>query len=125
VSLGHDNGIAFGHNQLAEVDRGWRGHKQVRDLRPVYHRKEERIRAHVILCWLALLLVRVAETKTGDAWPHLRRELERLQVGTFEGSAGFFRKGTALAPAQKAIFRKLEIQEPAEMQEIRPRAKAS
>jgi len=26
------------------------------DLRPVHHRKEERIRAHVLLCWLALLL---------------------------------------------------------------------
>jgi transposase len=30
---------------------------QVIDLRPVYHRLEERIRAHVILCWLALLLI--------------------------------------------------------------------
>jgi transposase len=30
--------------------------KQVIDLRPVYHRREDRIRAHVILCWLALLL---------------------------------------------------------------------
>ncbi len=117
--------IALGYKQLAEVERGWRDLKHVLDLRPVYHRKEERIRAHVLLCWLALLLVRVAETKTGDAWPHLRRELERLQVGTFEGQAGFFRKRTALTAAQKAIFRNLEIQEPAEMQEIRPRAKAS
>lgn len=117
--------IALGYKQLAEVERGWRDLKHVLDLRPVYHRKEERIRAHVILCWLALLLVRIAETKTGDAWPNLRRELERVQVGTFEGSAGFFRKRTALTAAQKTIFRRLHIQEPAEMQEIRPRAKAS
>jgi transposase len=39
--------------------------KSVLDLRPVYHRFEERIRAHVLLCWLALLLVRVAENTTG------------------------------------------------------------
>lgn len=117
--------IALGYKQLAEVERGWRDLKHVLDLRPVYHRKEERIRAHVVLCWLALLLTRVAETKTGDTWPNLRRELERLQVGTFEGPAGFFRKRTTLTPAQKAIFRKLQIQEPAEMQEIRPKAKAS
>jgi len=117
VSLGHDNGIAFGHNQLAEVDRGWRGHKQVRDLRPVYHRKEERIRAHVILCWPALVPVRVAETTCGDRWPHLRRELERLQVGTFEGQAGLFRKGTDLTAAKKAVFRKRRISEPPELQE--------
>jgi transposase len=117
--------IALGYKQLAEVERGWRDLKHVLDLRPVYHRKEERIRAHVILCWLALLLTRVAETKTGDAWPALRRELERLQVGTFESQAGFFRKRTALTPAQKAILRKLDIQEPAEMQEIRSATKAS
>jgi hypothetical protein len=30
--------------------------KSVLDLRPVYHRLEDRIRAHVLLCWLALLL---------------------------------------------------------------------
>ncbi len=117
--------IALGYKQLSEVERGWRDLKHVLDLRPVYHRKEERIRAHVVLCWLALLLVRVAETKTGENWPALRRELERLQVGTFEGPTGFFRKRTALTAAQKTIFRKLQIPEPAEMQAIRPRAKAS
>lgn len=117
--------IALGYKQLSEVERGWRDLKHVLDLRPVYHRKEERIRAHVLLCWLALLLARVAETKTGDTWPNVRRELERLHVGTFEGSAGFFRKRTALTAAQKAILRKLEISEPPEMQEIRLAAKAS
>lgn len=38
---------------LPEVERGWRDIKQVIDLRPVYHRNEERMRAYVILCWLA------------------------------------------------------------------------
>jgi len=117
--------IALGYKQLAEVERGWRDLKHVLDLRPVYHRKEERIRAHVLLCWLALLLIRVAETKTGDTWPTLRRELERLQVGTFEGPAGFFRKRTALTATQKAVFKKFQISEPPEMQEMRPAAKAS
>ena len=62
--------IALGYRQLLEVERGWRDMKQVIDLRPVYHRKEERIRAHVILCWLALLLARIAENATGDTWPN-------------------------------------------------------
>ena len=57
--------IALGYRQLLEVERGWRDMKQVIDLRPVYHRKEERIRAHVILCWLALLLARIAENAAG------------------------------------------------------------
>ena len=61
--------------------------KSVLDLRPVYHRLEERIRAHVILCWLALLLIRVAENHTGQTWPAMRRELQRIHIGTFTGPA--------------------------------------
>ena len=60
--------IALGYKQLLEVERGWRDMKQILDLRPVYHRREDRIRAHVLLCWLALLLIRVAETTAGGPW---------------------------------------------------------
>ena len=60
--------IALGYKQLLEVERGWRDIKQIIDLRPVYHRREDRIRAHILLCWLALLLIRVVETTTGQTW---------------------------------------------------------
>jgi transposase len=68
--------IAAGYKQLLEVERGWRDLKTHLDLRPVHHRREDRIRAHVQLCWLALLLVRIAET--GDptrTWRRIREEL--------------------------------------------------
>src|SRR4051795_7583767 len=64
--------IALGYKQLLEVERGWRDMKQVLDLRPVYHRLEDRIRAHVLLCWLALLLARIVETRTATTWPRAR-----------------------------------------------------
>lgn len=32
-----------------------------KEIRPVYHRLPERIESHVLLCWLAMLLIRVAE----------------------------------------------------------------
>src|SRR5216684_5438988 len=64
--------IALGYKQLLEVERGWRDMKQVLDLRPVYHRREDRIRAHVILCWLALLLIRVTENTAGQPWNRIR-----------------------------------------------------
>ena len=56
--------IAVGYKELLEVERGWRDLKQMLDLRPVYHRREHRIRARVLLCWLALLLIRVARRTT-------------------------------------------------------------
>jgi Transposase DDE domain len=114
--------IALGYRQLLEVERGWRDMKQVIDLRPVYHRKEERIRAHVILCWLALLLARVAESAAGQTWPELRRQLDRIAVGTFAGPAGTFRQRTEITPAQAAILEKLGIDPPPRIYQLTPAA---
>jgi transposase len=117
--------IALGYKQLYEVERGWRDMKQVIDLRPVYHRKEERIRAHVVLCWLALLLIRVTETTCGGAWPNLRRELEKIKVGTFTGPAGSFRQRTEITASQRVILGKLELAEPPRIQQLTPALEAS
>ncbi|MCW2933612.1 MAG: transposase [Actinomycetia bacterium] len=103
--------IALGYKQLLEVERGWRDMKQVIDLRSVYHRREDRIRAHVLLCWLALL-ARIAENATGQTWPEIRRELDKIHVGTFTGPAGTFRQRTELAKAQRDILRTLKIDAP-------------
>src|SRR5665811_649585 len=117
--------IALGYKQLLEVERGWRDMKHVLDLRPVYHRKEERIRAHVLLCWLALLLIRISETTCSDTWPNLRRELERLHLGSFGGAAGTFRQRTEVTAKQRAILGTLELREPPRIQELTPSAEAS
>ena len=112
--------IALGYKQLLEVERGWRDMKQIIDLRPVYHRLEERIRAHVILCWLALLLIRVIETTAGDTWSSIRRHLDRLHVGTFAGPAGTFRQRTELTRPQRDLLAKLAIPPPKQIVELEP-----
>jgi hypothetical protein len=110
--------IAIGYKQLLEVERGWRDMKQVLDLRPVYHRLEERIRAHVLLCWLALLLIRIAETSTGQTWPAIRRELDRIHLGTFTGPAGTFRQRTELTKTARDLFAQLGITPPGQIIEL-------
>jgi len=110
--------IALGYKQLLEVERGWRDLKQVIDLRPVYHRLEERIRAHVILCWLALLLVRIVETTTGATWQTLAAELNRLQVITFTGPDGTFRQRTELTKPQRDIYATLQLDPPSKIIEL-------
>jgi hypothetical protein len=112
--------IALGYKQLLEVERGWRDMKSVLDLRPVYHRLEERIRAHVLLCWLALLLVRVAENTAGQTWPVMRRELDRIHLGTFTGPAGTFRQRTEPAKPARDLFSKLAIDQPRKIHELTP-----
>jgi hypothetical protein len=110
--------IAAGYKQLLEVERGWRDMKSVLDLRPVYHRLEDRIRAHVILCWLALLLIRVAENHTGQTWPAMRRELQRISIGTFTGPAGTFRQRTDLPKTARDLLTALDISVPRKIHEL-------
>jgi IS4 transposase len=111
--------IALGYKQLLEVERGWRDMKQVIDLRPVYHRREDRIRAHVTLCWLALLLARISENATGRTWPELRRELDKIHIGTFTGPAGTFQQRTELTKPQRDILRALQIDAPPRVYQLK------
>jgi hypothetical protein len=104
--------VATGYKQLLEVDRGWRDMKTTLDLRPVYHRKESRIRSHVPLCWLSLLLVRIAENATGETWRNLRTEMDKLHLGRFVGPAGEIAQRTEISPRQAAIFKAADVAEP-------------
>ena len=112
--------IALGYKQLLEVERGWRDMKQILDLRPVYHRLEQRIRAHVVLCWLALLLIRIIETRTGQTWHHVRRDLDRLHAVTFTGPTGTFRQRTDPTKPQTDLYARLDLPLPKKIIEITP-----
>jgi hypothetical protein len=112
--------IALGYKQLLEVERGWRDMKQVIDLRPVYHRREDRIRAHVILCWLALLLIRVAENAAGRPWNRIRAELQRQHAVTWTGPAGTFRQATDLTKPQRDLYTALSIEPPKKILALEP-----
>ena len=112
--------VALGYKQLLEVERGWRDMKSTLELRPVYHRLEDRIRAHVLLCWLALLLIRLAETATGQTWRNLRHELDRMHLGEFTGSAGRVLQRTETTPGQAAILGALGLAEPKRFFDITP-----
>jgi hypothetical protein len=86
--------------------------KTTLDLRPIFHRREDRIRAHVLLCWLSLLLIRIAENATGETWRTIRTELDKLHLGRFAGPAGEVSQRTETTPRQAAIFTAAGVAEP-------------
>ncbi len=105
--------LALAYKQLYEVERGWSDLKGSLRLRPVFHYREDRIRAHVQLCWLALLLIRTVEHETGDTWRNVRNELDRMHLVTLETAEGRVAQRSTTTPRQHQIFRALEIAEPA------------
>jgi transposase len=102
--------VALGYKQLYQVENAFRTLKTTLELRPVYHRLEDRIRSHILLCWLALLLVRVMENQTGQAWTKMRRTLSRIQATELKTSSGSITKTSNLRE-QKQLFKTLEIPE--------------
>ena len=104
--------LAAAYKQLLAVERGWRDFKGALRLRPVFHYREDRIRAHIQLCWLALLLLRVIENATGHTWRNVRRELDRMHLVTLATSAGQVAQRTATTPGQHAALRALDLPEP-------------
>src|SRR4051794_336155 len=104
--------LAAAYQQLTAVERGWRDMKGALALRPVFHHREDRIRAHVQLCWLALLLIRVVENSTGQSWRTLHHQLDRLHLVTLATGSGTVAQRSATRPEHKAIWAALNLPEP-------------
>lgn len=116
--------VALGYKQLLEVEDAFRTLKQTLELRPVYHRLSRRIRSHVNICWLALLLIRVAEVRTEQAlgelvtWDKMRTELDRMHLGRFSLDGSILRQRTATTAQQSRLFKAIGVEEPPAFFEI-------
>jgi hypothetical protein len=80
----------------------------------------ELVRAHVLLCWLALLLVRVAERQTASTWRRINTELGRLHPVTLAGSAGRMEQTTTLTPTQRELFAATGVAPPTRVTALQP-----
>jgi hypothetical protein len=112
--------VALGYKNLLEAERCFRDLKTTLELRPVYHHLERRIRAHVLLCWLALLLARVAERQTESTWRRINLELGRLHLVTLAGPAGRVQHTTALTQPQRELFTATGITPPPRVTSLQP-----
>ena len=114
--------IALGYKQLLEVERGWRDMKSTLDLRPVFHRREDRIRSHVTLCWLALLMIRLLENRTTQTWAQVRRQVQRLHQVTLAGTDGTVQTLTRPTAEQNQLFTRAGLQAPKRLTAMTPAA---
>jgi len=67
------------YKQLTEVERGFRHLKDILALRPIYHRLEQRVRGHIFVAALALLLQTLLERRLKEAHADLSA-VEALQA---------------------------------------------
>src|SRR3954466_6398922 len=112
--------VALGYKNLLEAERGFRDLKTTLELRPVFHRLEHRIRAHVLLSWLALLLIRVAERQTKHTWWRIAHELGRLHLVTLIGPTGTIAQTAELTDNQRELLAATGVQPPPRITALQP-----
>src|SRR5574337_1245260 len=107
------------YKALADIERGFRVLKSDIDIAPVHHRLPERIRAHALICFLALVLYRVLRQRlraSGSTVSPRRalavlRQIQKHTVDINHKTA----VGTGrLAPEQRDLFKALKLDEPIE-----------
>ena len=110
--------VVLGYKQLMDVERCFRDLKHTLDIRPVYHRLSERIQAHVLICWLGLLFIRVAEQETEKTWHTMTQILSTIHAGQHEYRGDHVVTTNPLTPAQAHLFKKLNLPLPPKIYDI-------
>lgn len=113
------------YKSLADIERGFRALKSEIEIGPVYHRLPRRIRAHALVCFLALILHRVLRmrlkaSQRPESPARLLEQLRRVQHQTARTADGQLLRGlTELGGLQKELFSALGVPLPSPV-EITP-----
>ncbi len=106
------------YKALADIERGFRVLKSDIEIAPVHHRLPDRIRAHALICFLALVLYRVMrmrlKAKGHAASPRTALDLlARIQKHTAHIGTRTFNGTSKTTPEQLDLFDALSIPKPA------------
>lgn len=111
--------------QLTQVENAFRAHKSELEIRPVWHHKEDRARAHIFVCFLAYVLWKLLEqwqnrAGLGDSPRTILEELGHIQSGdimlpTTTGERIRLRSIVSPEKAQRIILQRLGIDLPRRM----------
>lgn len=104
--------LALGYKQLARIEATWLQMKSGLRMRPVFHWSPQRIRAHVFLCVLALLLERYAEHLTGETWRNVRDSLKKIKVAQFFAPQGMVLQTSEPKPETLKTLKLLGVPKP-------------
>ena len=83
--------------------------KNTLDIRPVYHRLDDRIRSHILICWLAMILIRYAENVTERSWYQIEKALAAITAGLIESDKVNLWYCSDISDEAKDIFKRLNI----------------
>jgi transposase len=115
------------YKSLADIERGFRVLKSDIQIGPVYHRLPQRIRAHSLICFIALILYRVMRMRlkasnAEESPTRLLEQLRRVHQQTVHTADGQKLSGlTEITAPQKSLFAALDLPQPTPTDLAKPR----
>lgn len=110
--------VVANYKALADIERGFKILKSEIEIAPVFHRLPDRIRAHAMLCFIALILYRVMRSRLklagADVSPELALEQlraiqrHRVRINDAEPIEGI----SSVDASQAQIFQALKLPKP-------------
>jgi transposase len=101
------------YKELAEIERGFRALKSSLMLRPLFHWTEDRIRAHVFLCVLALQIERLMRSRLSSVSVRKAVEqLRRIKAGDLRVGGVTTKTLTRVTPEQLNLLKSLDVPPP-------------
>ena len=101
------------YKELNDVEMSFNIIKNQLDLRPINHYKTQRVKAHVFICILALLIEKImAKSLNGISPQTALDELKRLKLGSFQIGKIIKNQLTEISCEQKEILNQINIIQP-------------
>ena len=98
--------------ERTDIERAFRTLKSTLEIRPMFHWTEQRIRAHVFICVLALQMQRYMRCRLSNSGLSVERAMLRLQTlkaGTLETPAGRTPYLAAVQDKHREVYKQLEL----------------
>ncbi|KXA89986.1 hypothetical protein AKJ57_04605 [candidate division MSBL1 archaeon SCGC-AAA259A05] len=110
--------IMEAYKDLKDVEKAFDELKNFFKIRPIYHRTDKRVKGHVYVCILALLLKRLIEKKTDEPFNKTMQELEKLKVSEMEFRGKKILQRNEIKKPQKQLLETMEIMEPPKVLDV-------
>jgi len=117
--------VVAGYKQLWAIKRVFKDMKNLLDIHPVYHRLDDRIRSHILICWLTMVLVRYAENVTDRSWYQIEKAIADITGGHIESDTVGLWYCSDISDEAKDIFKRLSIALPKKVLTTAPRDEAA
>jgi len=73
-----DQDIVTYYHDLWHIEQAFRMSKSDLQTRPIFHRTEDAIKSHVLICFMALMMGKYLEIKTGTSLKQVRKQLWKV-----------------------------------------------